>query len=711
MDSSSTGRTLSVPLALFAAVGGYVLFGLIGFFYEASKPADGSYADKFELMGQAFKDAAWLGALAVFVAVLVVQVVRCGEVAKHLLELATIAASCTFGYLGMTRRLPFSVEGMSGALDVSDAPIVVAAIATTVIAAVCISPIPVFKGLLFVVQPVSQSVVVFAVFGPIGLIVALAIGGVLALAAGQIAAHLADDLSFSLEWFVRFGFWTAAALLVGGAGFLLQRIFGAPEPWRGRKLVFGIVAGIIVVGATLGSATGLVYAASDGIRAVQGTVNIHSTNPKCHASGVFYVRAGVRTASDIAFVQCQGCDCSGPLNVRALPDEDVTVFVRSGDLIPLQDLSISRTVPAEGKVTIPLEASDIRGTLTLERGPLWEHASGMPVAGVGPVAGSVRVSLDVGRAYGPALPPKVRVRVTTPHQSKANVCSPSYGSPECEVSADDDALRPGDVIRVTAEEASCLLACTYVEREYVVSGVDRARAVFMKRAIKTEVTIDIGGSSIPAQATFPPPPAAEPGVPAKPPDAPAKPPVVLAAPGFPGRAGAGSLLKPSSVAASSSMIQAGDRHPPEHAFDGNPKTAWNENAPGPGRGEWIEARFASPQKIRRIHLFTGYADVSKYGDLFTLNAHLKRLTVSFDGRVVRTLDVTASQRELAIEDLDEKATTVRFTAVDVWEGTQWQDLCVSEIEIFGAPKGGGKVAAAAAATNGAGDTDAPPGQP
>jgi hypothetical protein len=159
--------------------------------------------------------------------------------------------------------------------------------------------------------------------------------------------------------------------------------------------------------------------------------------------------------------------------------------------------------------------------------------------------------------------------------------------------------------------------------------------------------------------------------------------LVDSTPSSPAGVSALALLKPESVAASSAIHGAGENHPPEHAFDGNPKTAWNESAPGSGRGEWIEATFATAKSIRKITMTTGYAETSpKFGDLFVKNAHLKKLSVLVDGRKVRSVDVSESERSITIE-LQETGTTLRIVADDVYEGTAWKDLCISEIEIFG----------------------------
>jgi hypothetical protein len=150
-------------------------------------------------------------------------------------------------------------------------------------------------------------------------------------------------------------------------------------------------------------------------------------------------------------------------------------------------------------------------------------------------------------------------------------------------------------------------------------------------------------------------------------------------------AGATGLVKlePASVSASSAMRRPGDDHPAQHAFDGDVKTAWNESAPGPGRGEWLEARLDAPRTITRVKMSTGYASISpKFGDLFVANAHVKRLSVLVDGAVVKTIDVGADERWITI-DLEATGQVVRFVADDVYAGAKWQDLCVAEVEIYG----------------------------
>lgn len=149
-----------------------------------------------------------------------------------------------------------------------------------------------------------------------------------------------------------------------------------------------------------------------------------------------------------------------------------------------------------------------------------------------------------------------------------------------------------------------------------------------------------------------------------------------------------TVLQPDSVRASSFIRnpRQRDSHPPEHAFDGDPSTAWNEGAPGPGDGEWIEARYRQPVRVRRIRIATGWdASSARHGDLFPLNSHLRLVQFTTDGGFSRTVAVAEGQREVVVDHLNLLTQRVRVTAVSVWPGSHWADLCISEGTIEGPP--------------------------
>lgn len=143
-------------------------------------------------------------------------------------------------------------------------------------------------------------------------------------------------------------------------------------------------------------------------------------------------------------------------------------------------------------------------------------------------------------------------------------------------------------------------------------------------------------------------------------------------------------LRPDSVVASSFFQRRRERHPPEDAFDGVARTAWNDGVSGSGRGEWIEARFNAARRFQRVTFSAGYDYVHpRFGDLFFANAHLRTATLSVDGRVVRTVDVPYEQRQVNVDLGGVEGRSLRITATEVHDGQQWQDVCVTEVVIEG----------------------------
>lgn len=145
----------------------------------------------------------------------------------------------------------------------------------------------------------------------------------------------------------------------------------------------------------------------------------------------------------------------------------------------------------------------------------------------------------------------------------------------------------------------------------------------------------------------------------------------------------GDRLTPVRVAASSYYRRRGEGHPPEHAFDGNIRTAWNDGVEGSGQGQWIEAGFGGARRFRRVRFSTGYDHVSpRHGDLFYLNAHMSQASIQVDGREVARVSVGFDQRSVVV-DLEATGTSLRIVAASVFAGGHWQDVCVSEVEIEG----------------------------
>ncbi len=148
----------------------------------------------------------------------------------------------------------------------------------------------------------------------------------------------------------------------------------------------------------------------------------------------------------------------------------------------------------------------------------------------------------------------------------------------------------------------------------------------------------------------------------------------------------GIVLHPDSVVASSEYHVGRETHPAAHAFDANTHTAWNDGVSGTGAGEWIEARFGSGTHVTSMRIDTGWNFVSpRFGDLFVANSHIRRLRLVFDEGAPIEREVAEDQRSIEVTGIDRVVRSVRVVAVDVWDGTRFHDMCISEIEIRGTP--------------------------
>ena len=144
--------------------------------------------------------------------------------------------------------------------------------------------------------------------------------------------------------------------------------------------------------------------------------------------------------------------------------------------------------------------------------------------------------------------------------------------------------------------------------------------------------------------------------------------------------GAEAPCAPRSYSASRFLtLSSRESYPISSAFDGDNESAWAVRDAVPGE-EWIEMTLSPGTRVSNLWLTTGYEKIHRRsGDLFPLNAHLRRFTVVTDaGR--RTIDVVEDQRAADVR-LDEVTGQIRIVMEDVWPGERWQDLSISEIRL------------------------------
>lgn len=144
----------------------------------------------------------------------------------------------------------------------------------------------------------------------------------------------------------------------------------------------------------------------------------------------------------------------------------------------------------------------------------------------------------------------------------------------------------------------------------------------------------------------------------------------------------GEALSPDSSDASRELREGRSRYPARYAFDGTNDTAWAVRDAVAG-ADWVEARWRRPVTIDRVVLTTGYEKVHRRsGDLFYANAHLATFRLETDEGIGLPVEVGPDQRSAEVS-VGARTRRLRLIVDRVHPGARWQDLSISEIQIFG----------------------------
>ena len=121
-------------------------------------------------------------------------------------------------------------------------------------------------------------------------------------------------------------------------------------------------------------------------------------------------------------------------------------------------------------------------------------------------------------------------------------------------------------------------------------------------------------------------------------------------------------------------------HDPEKAIDGDPCTAWCEDAEGNGTGESITIKLKEQCVLHGIYIMNGY---HKDEGLYEKNARAKSIEVSLSNGISErfSLDDVMDWQTL---ELTNKYTVdeITITILGVYEGSKYEDTLISEIEIY-----------------------------
>lgn len=137
-----------------------------------------------------------------------------------------------------------------------------------------------------------------------------------------------------------------------------------------------------------------------------------------------------------------------------------------------------------------------------------------------------------------------------------------------------------------------------------------------------------------------------------------------------------------AVKASSTLPPSGDlTYGPENLKEMWPSDkAWSEGADGPGIGEWLELTPEVPKRLSGIEILPGYVKNDK---LFLANARPRKILITLNDESSFSTEIPDSPVSffIPISDYRKPVKTIRFTFQEVWPGTTYQDLCVSNIQL------------------------------
>lgn len=147
--------------------------------------------------------------------------------------------------------------------------------------------------------------------------------------------------------------------------------------------------------------------------------------------------------------------------------------------------------------------------------------------------------------------------------------------------------------------------------------------------------------------------------------------------------------------------QGGNSYSVKNLFDGDLSTCWAEGVKGYGEGEWFEIVFNNDVYIETIAIANGYL---KNESVYNKNSSPKKLKVTFIGTEGEKYENTYTLDGMEypsweIKSMEDKldscnwiylpdpypgrtVKSIRFTIMDVYPGTKWDDTCISEIFFF-----------------------------
>lgn len=120
---------------------------------------------------------------------------------------------------------------------------------------------------------------------------------------------------------------------------------------------------------------------------------------------------------------------------------------------------------------------------------------------------------------------------------------------------------------------------------------------------------------------------------------------------------------------------------PENLLDGDSRTAWVENAPGNGIGEWIELGFDKCHAVHGIDIGNGY---KKAEDLYFKNNRVMRIRLSFSDGTSHEFTLKDQLEGTERISFPEAVMTnkIRLEILEVYAGSKYTDTVITSLGVF-----------------------------
>lgn len=122
---------------------------------------------------------------------------------------------------------------------------------------------------------------------------------------------------------------------------------------------------------------------------------------------------------------------------------------------------------------------------------------------------------------------------------------------------------------------------------------------------------------------------------------------------------------------------------PYNVLDSSLSTCWAEGESGSGQGCFIKLYSDDVVAVNEIDIMNGYC---KTEGLFYKNNRVKELKISFSDGTEKNVMLSSEfseQPNHIVLDEPVKTTYIKFEIVSVYEGTAYDDTCISEISVSG----------------------------